>query len=69
MFLISDFFLRYNDVIDEKKGTNVMITADDDFRDIKVSKVGNLIPTHGFSSFKFIPGTKVGLKVYNLVKA
>merc|ERR1719402_826192 len=49
---------RYNDVIDEKKGTNVMITADDDFRDIKVSKVGNLIPTHGFSSFKFIPGTK-----------
>lgn len=49
---------RYNDVEDERKGTNIMITADEDFKDIQVSQVGELNLTHGFSSFKFIPGTK-----------
>jgi len=49
---------RYDDVVDERKGTNLMITADEDFENVKVTKVGDLIPSHGFSSFKFIPGTK-----------
>ncbi|KDR08953.1 soluble calcium-activated nucleotidase 1 [Zootermopsis nevadensis] len=48
---------RYNDVLDETRGCNVMITTDDTFTDIKVLRVGNIIPTHGFSSFKFIPGS------------
>lgn len=47
----------YNNVLDETRGCNVMITADDAFTDIKVVYVGNIIPTHGFSSFKFIPGS------------
>jgi len=49
---------KYNDVTDERMGTNVMITADESFKDIRVSTVGEKIPTHGFSSFKFVPGTK-----------
>jgi len=49
---------RYNDVTDERMGTNVMITADESFEDIRVSTIGEKIPTHGFSSFKFVPGTK-----------
>jgi len=49
---------RYNDVTDERMGTNVMITADEAFKDLRVVTVGDRIPTHGFSSFKFVPGTK-----------
>lgn len=49
---------RYDDVKDEKMGTNIMITADETFEHIEVKKVGNKIPTHGFSSFKFVPGTE-----------
>jgi len=49
---------RYNDVTDERMGTNVMITADEAFKDIRVTTVGDKMPTHGFSSFKFVPGTK-----------
>jgi len=49
---------RYDDVIDERKGTNLLILADEDFSKITVSTLGPLIPTHGFSSFKFVPGTK-----------
>jgi len=49
---------RYNDVTDERMGTNIMITADESFEDIRVSTIGEKIPTHGFSSFKFVPGTK-----------
>ncbi|KAJ9581244.1 hypothetical protein L9F63_023570 [Diploptera punctata] len=47
----------YNDVLDESRGCNVMITADSSFTDIKVKYIGSVIPTHGFSSFRFIPGS------------
>lgn len=47
----------YNEIEDEKKGTNLLITADDTFTKVDVTKIGPLNPTHGFSSFKFIPGT------------
>jgi len=49
---------RYNDVVDERMGTNLLITANEEFSDIQVSHVGPLQPTHGFSSFKFIPDSK-----------
>jgi soluble calcium-activated nucleotidase 1 len=45
-------------VEDERKGTNLLITADEHFSQVSVSKVGTLIPSHGFSSFKFIPGSE-----------
>lgn len=34
-----------------------MFTANEDFRTIDVKTIGQLNPTHGFSSFKFVPGT------------
>ena len=44
---------------DEKRGSNLMLTADENFKRIKLSHVGHLDqPTHGFSTFKFIPDTQ-----------
>lgn len=48
---------KYDDMSDERRGTNVLISATQDFTDIKVVYVGNVVPTHGFSSFKFVPNT------------
>lgn len=48
---------RYEEVADERRGTNLALSCSSDFKDIKVSRVGSLNPTHGFSSFKFIPNT------------
>ena len=50
---------KYNDVEDERHGTNLLITTDNNFKNIKVDHVGDLEnPSHGFSTFKFVPGTK-----------
>lgn len=49
--------LRYNDELDEKRGTNVLIKASYDFSRMDVVFIGDLDVTHGFSSFKFVPGT------------
>ncbi|KAM9394316.1 soluble calcium-activated nucleotidase 1 [Pholidichthys leucotaenia] len=48
---------RYEETADERRGTNLVLSCSPDFKDIKVSQVGPLIPTHGFSSFKFVPNT------------
>ncbi|XP_018089476.1 calcium activated nucleotidase 1 L homeolog isoform X2 [Xenopus laevis] len=48
---------QYSEKEDEKRGSNILLRATPDFSDIKMSHVGTLNPTHGFSSFKFIPGT------------
>ncbi|XP_053552262.1 soluble calcium-activated nucleotidase 1 [Bombina bombina] len=48
---------QYDEKEDEKRGTNILLRASSDFSDISVSQVGTPNPTHGFSSFKFIPGT------------
>lgn len=48
---------KYDDVVDENRGTNVLISCKADFTDLKVVYVGDLVQTHGFSSFKFVPGT------------
>lgn len=50
-------FITYNDKDDEKKGTNMLLKASEDFTQLSVTNVGPLIPTHGFSSFKFVPDT------------
>ncbi|XP_031828756.1 soluble calcium-activated nucleotidase 1 isoform X2 [Nomia melanderi] len=49
---------RYNETTDETMSCNVLLTADENFVDIKVTKVGNLIPIRGFSAFKFLPGSQ-----------
>lgn len=48
---------RYEETADERRGTNIVLSCSPDFKDIKVSRVGPLNPTHGFSSFKFVPNT------------
>jgi len=45
----------YNDELDEKRGANYVISMNEDFEDIKVTRIGPQIPTHGFSSFVFVP--------------
>lgn len=53
----------YRDDTDELMGTNLFLTADDRFRDIRLQHIGDVIPSHGFSSFKFIPGSDDGVIV------
>ncbi|KAM5135400.1 soluble calcium-activated nucleotidase 1 isoform 1-T2 [Mantella aurantiaca] len=48
---------RYSEKEDEQRGANILLRASADFSDVTLSHVGTHIPTHGFSSFKFIPGT------------
>ncbi|XP_011496638.1 PREDICTED: apyrase [Ceratosolen solmsi marchali] len=48
----------YNDTKDEVMSCNVMLTADETFVNIEVTYIGKLIPIRGFSSFKFLPGSK-----------
>lgn len=49
---------RYNETTDETMSCNVLLTADENFVDIKVITVGDLVPIRGFSSFKFLPGSQ-----------
>lgn len=48
---------RYEETADERRGTNLALSSSADFKDVIVSRVGPLNPTHGFSSFKFVPNT------------
>ncbi|XP_062387523.1 soluble calcium-activated nucleotidase 1 isoform X1 [Sardina pilchardus] len=48
---------RYEETADERRGTNLLLNCSPDFQNILVSRVGPLEPTHGFSSFKFVPNT------------
>ncbi|GMF32880.1 unnamed protein product [Phytophthora fragariaefolia] len=45
----------YNDMEDEKRGSNKVVIASEDFSSIQVREVGNITPLRGFSSFKFVP--------------
>jgi soluble calcium-activated nucleotidase 1 len=48
----------YNEDLDEKMGTNLVIFASEDFSRILVFRVGTKTPLRGHSSFQFIPGSK-----------
>ncbi|XP_037350147.1 soluble calcium-activated nucleotidase 1 [Talpa occidentalis] len=48
---------RYSEREDERRGANLLLSASPDFSHVAVSRVGEVVPTHGFSSFKFIPNT------------
>jgi soluble calcium-activated nucleotidase 1 len=39
-------------------GTNLLLVATEDFRDIRVVKVGPLQPDRGFTALRKIPGTE-----------
>jgi soluble calcium-activated nucleotidase 1 len=45
----------YNDMEDEKRGSNKVVVASEDFSSIEVREIGTVTPLRGFSSFKFVP--------------
>ncbi|OWZ23236.1 Soluble calcium-activated nucleotidase [Phytophthora megakarya] len=45
----------YNDMEDEKRGSNKVVIASEDFSSIQVREIGKVTPLRGFSSFKFVP--------------
>lgn len=47
---------KYNESQDEHMGCNLLISADERFSKIETVTLKNKESTHGFSSFKFIPG-------------
>lgn len=53
----------YDDVADEKRGGNTLITASHDFSEIKAFTVGKRTPERGFSTAKFLPGSRDGVIV------
>ena len=55
-------YSRYDDNEDEKRGSNIMIIADEYFKNIEYKTIGEVVHTHGFSSFKFVPGSQVRIR-------
>jgi len=49
----------YDEVADEKMGSNKLVLVDEDFSETKVVEIGmkEMDPLHGFSTFAFVPGT------------
>ena len=41
-----------------------MILADEKFRSFESRTVGDIVPTHGFSSCKFLPGSRVSKTLF-----
>ncbi|XP_062311915.1 soluble calcium-activated nucleotidase 1b isoform X1 [Osmerus eperlanus] len=48
---------RYDETADERRATNLLLSCPADFDPVTAARAGPLNPTHGFSSFKFVPGT------------
>ncbi|XP_056466416.1 soluble calcium-activated nucleotidase 1-like isoform X2 [Gadus chalcogrammus] len=48
---------RYEEAADERRATNLVLSCSPGFERVVVSRAGPLSPTHGFSSFKFVPDT------------
>ncbi|XP_034715856.1 soluble calcium-activated nucleotidase 1b isoform X2 [Etheostoma cragini] len=48
---------HYEETADERRATNLLLSCTADFSHVTVRHVGPLNPTHGFSSFKFVPDT------------
>ncbi|CAL8303890.1 unnamed protein product [Merluccius merluccius] len=48
---------RYEETADERRATNLVLSCSPEFEHVVVSRMGPLSPTHGFSSFKFVPHT------------
>ncbi|TFJ81602.1 hypothetical protein NSK_006853 [Nannochloropsis salina CCMP1776] len=50
--------LPYDEELDEKMGSNKLVIADESFSKLQVRDVGKITPERGFSSFKFLPGSR-----------
>jgi soluble calcium-activated nucleotidase 1 len=47
----------YDEKLDERRATNLMITADENFEKVSYKTIGTINPVRGYSSFKFVPNT------------
>lgn len=47
----------YDEKLDEKRATNLMIKTDEDFANVDYHTIGEIVPVRGYSSFKFVPNT------------
>jgi len=47
----------YDEVLDEQRGGNILIKANEDFTGVQSISIGESRPSRGFSAFRFIPGT------------
>eukprot|EP01098_Paradermamoeba_levis_P008514 TRINITY_DN3529_c0_g3_i1.p1 TRINITY_DN3529_c0_g3~~TRINITY_DN3529_c0_g3_i1.p1 ORF type:complete len:401 (-),score=128.82 TRINITY_DN3529_c0_g3_i1:89-1111(-) len=45
----------YDEQLDEKRGSNLLLSLDENFSDFQMQEIGPFHMTHGFSSFKFLP--------------
>ncbi|EDV28288.1 uncharacterized protein TRIADDRAFT_21256 [Trichoplax adhaerens] len=48
---------KYDDVKDERRGTNTLISCTENFESCRVKHIGVLNPLLGYSAMRFIPGT------------
>lgn len=48
----------YDENADERRATNILISCNEKFSQIQIRYIQPLNPTHGYSSFKFVPGTQ-----------
>lgn len=48
----------YDETADERRATNILLSCNEHFGQVKVTRIGNLNPTHGYSTFKFVPSTQ-----------
>lgn len=48
----------YDEDADEKRGSNKIILMSEDLSEVEVREVGTITPERGFSTFKFVPGSK-----------
>jgi len=46
---------EYDEILDEERCGNIVITMDEKFEKVEVMEIGELNKTRGFASFKFIP--------------
>ncbi|KAM3727478.1 Apyrase apy-1 [Dirofilaria immitis] len=50
--------LVYTGAEDERRGTNYLLVASEDFSNVKYQQIGPLNSERGFSAFQFVPGSK-----------
>jgi len=48
---------HFNHSLDNEQSSNYLISADEDFSNVKFVIIGTVLPRRGFSAFKFIPNT------------
>ena len=48
----------YDEVADNTRGSNHLLLATEDFTHVQYFQIGDVTPIRGFSSFKFLPGSR-----------